>query len=142
MLYVLSQHPKAAASVGIKHHCHCLTCIQEKKGAGTRREESRYHFSFVCSGILMQILCYLLKEASERREGKVRPRTGPVMLWPTWMENCQMYKSKVKSNWSTLNLYQASWRTTSKNFTFHKDLCFNRHLQSPTILQHIFTVSS
>lgn len=108
----------------------------------TGKEGSRCHFSFVCSRILMQILCYLLKEASENREGNVRPRTAPVMLEPTWMENCQMYKPKVKSNWSTLSLYQASWRNSSKNFTFQKDLCFNRHLQCPTNLQHIFTVSS
>lgn len=97
MPYVLSQSPKAAASVGIKRHCHCLTCLQEKKGAGTRREESRYHFSFVCSEILMQILCYLLKEASGRREGNVRPRTGPAMLWPTWMENCQCISQRSKA---------------------------------------------
>lgn len=101
----------------------------------TGKEGSWYQFCFVCSRILMLFPCYLLKAASENRKGKVTQRTGPFMLEPTQMEDCQMYRSQIKSNRSTLNLCQASWRNFSKNFTFHKDLCFNRYLQFPFKLQ-------
>lgn len=133
MRYVLSQSLKVADLVGIKHHC--PASIQEKKVASTRREGSRYHFCFVCSRILMRFPCYLLKEASENRKSKMTQRTGPFMLKPTQTEDSQMYRSKIKSNRSTFNLYQAPWRNFSKNFTFHKDLCFNRYLQFPFNLQ-------
>lgn len=34
----LSQSLGDADLLDIKHHCHCLTSIQEEKAAGTRRE--------------------------------------------------------------------------------------------------------
>lgn len=143
MWHVLPQSLKASDLVGIKHDCHCLTSAQEKKVAGTGKEGSRYHFCFECSRILMLFPCCLLKEASENRKGKVTQRTGPFMLEPTQMDDCQMHRSKIESS-STLNLYQASWRNFSENFTFHKNLCFNKYLWFPfnlQILQHSFTIS-